>query len=211
VGERLYHQERRGIEFERIEGPSLQARLTSEPQTLVGAARQLARLQRELHAQPGPEALPAQTALLSHQLATSPWLSPGQHQALLALLAELPQGERLCHGDFHPGNLLLSDKGPVIIDWMNACRGDPTADVARSALLFRGHIAITPAGELRAAMERFLDTFLDCHRQAGYLDETRFATWTTLLAAVRLGEGIAEQQAWLSQLVEQGLAGGSFG
>ena len=72
-------------------------------------------------------------------------------------------------------------------------------------------ITITPAGELRAAMERFLDIFLDCHRQAGYLDETRFATWTTLLAAVRLGEGIAEQQAWLSQLVEQGLAGGSLG
>ena len=35
----------------------------------------------------------------------------------LTRLAELPDGDALCHGDFHPLNLFLSDSGAIVIDW----------------------------------------------------------------------------------------------
>jgi aminoglycoside phosphotransferase (APT) family kinase protein len=47
-------------------------------------------------------------------------------------------GDKLCHGDFHPANILCTAKGPVIIDWSAATRGTPTGDVARTASLIRG-------------------------------------------------------------------------
>ena len=42
-------------------------------------------------------------------------------------------GDRLCHNDFHPDNIIFrtpEEGGPVIIDWERAGVGDPIADVA---------------------------------------------------------------------------------
>jgi aminoglycoside phosphotransferase (APT) family kinase protein len=40
------------------------------------------------------------------------------------------RGEQLAHFDLHPDNVLLSPRGPVVIDWSNASRGDAADDVA---------------------------------------------------------------------------------
>jgi len=32
-------------------------------------------------------------------------------------IADLPTGLSTCHGDFHPGNVLLGKTGPMLIDW----------------------------------------------------------------------------------------------
>ena len=71
-----------------------------------------------------------------------PWLIPRQaagladlHERLHAIPApaELPPagaGDRLLHLDLHPENVLISDAGPVVVDWTNARRGEPALDVA---------------------------------------------------------------------------------
>ncbi len=56
-------------------------------------------------------------------------------QSVLTLLQTLPDTNQLCHNDFHPANILMDDQGPVIIDWMDAARADPLADVARTLIL----------------------------------------------------------------------------
>ncbi len=50
----------------------------------------------------------------------------------------LPDGNSLCHGDFHLGNLLLSQDASEkvwVIDFMNLCHGPKEYDVARSYVL----------------------------------------------------------------------------
>jgi aminoglycoside phosphotransferase (APT) family kinase protein len=55
--------------------------------------------------------------------------------------APLGRGERLLHLDLHPLNVMLGPKGPVVIDWTNACRGDPAVDVALSwAIIAAGQV-----------------------------------------------------------------------
>lgn len=50
---------------------------------------------------------------------------------LHARLHEIPhEGGALLHRDLHPGNVILSPSGPVVIDWTNAGVGDPALDVA---------------------------------------------------------------------------------
>ena len=44
---------------------------------------------------------------------------------------------KVCHGDFNPSNIIISDNGdPYIIDWSHATQGNASADAARTYLLF---------------------------------------------------------------------------
>ena len=45
------------------------------------------------------------------------------------------EGPVLCHNDLHPGNVLLTDHGAVVIDWESASRGEPDRDAAHMWLL----------------------------------------------------------------------------
>jgi aminoglycoside phosphotransferase (APT) family kinase protein len=45
-------------------------------------------------------------------------------------------GDRLLHVDLHPLNVIMSPtRGPVVIDWSNAARGDPLFDVGLTYIL----------------------------------------------------------------------------
>ncbi len=53
-------------------------------------------------------------------------------------LEGMPKHKKLCHGDFNPSNIIISDDGkPYIIDWSHATQGNASADAARTYLLFR--------------------------------------------------------------------------
>ncbi|HEY6746641.1 MAG TPA: phosphotransferase [Mycobacteriales bacterium] len=60
---------------------------------------------------------------------------------LLAWLHTVPArgtadpGARLLHLDLHPGNVVLTAAGPVVIDWCNAADGPPGLDVGMTALI----------------------------------------------------------------------------
>jgi aminoglycoside phosphotransferase (APT) family kinase protein len=44
-------------------------------------------------------------------------------------------GRRVLHLDLHPGNVMLTPDGPVVIDWSNGAAGPAGADVAMAALI----------------------------------------------------------------------------
>jgi hypothetical protein len=47
-------------------------------------------------------------------------------------LVDLADGAAVCHGDMHPGDVILAPSGPTVIDWMTATCGPPEADLART-------------------------------------------------------------------------------
>jgi Phosphotransferase enzyme family len=49
---------------------------------------------------------------------------------LLSCRRRWARGGGLVHLDLHPGNVVLTASGPMVIDWPNAARGDGLADVA---------------------------------------------------------------------------------
>ena len=68
-------------------------------------------------------------------------LDKSRKRELHDAIVDMPHGDRLCHGDFHPLNILGDTLDPVVIDWLDARRGDPVADVCRSYLLLKLHAA----------------------------------------------------------------------
>ncbi len=58
--------------------------------------------------------------------------------AAFGKIDRLPDGNNVCHGDFHPLNVLVDDAGNAkVIDFMNVCRGPKLYDIARSYFLMR--------------------------------------------------------------------------
>ena len=52
-------------------------------------------------------------------------------------LDAMPKHNKVCHGDFNPSNIIITDEGtPYIIDWSHATQGNASADAARTYLLF---------------------------------------------------------------------------
>ena len=68
-------------------------------------------------------------------------------------LEGMPKHNKVCHGDFNPSNIIISEDGtPYILDWSHATQGNASADVARTYLLFWLN------GDSEGA-ELYLDTF----------------------------------------------------
>lgn len=52
-------------------------------------------------------------------------------------LESMPKHTKLCHGDFNPSNIIVTEDGTYyILDWSHATQGNASADVARTYLLF---------------------------------------------------------------------------
>lgn len=61
-----------------------------------------------------------------------------ENHVLEEKILALPEGNCICHGDFHPGNIILTQSNTaVIIDFMNVCRGRWEYDVARTYFLIK--------------------------------------------------------------------------
>ncbi|MBA3265429.1 MAG: phosphotransferase, partial [Nocardioidaceae bacterium] len=68
--------------------------------------------------------------------------------------------DRILHLDLHPGNVLLSPRGPVVIDWRNATEGPADLDLALSALIL-AEVAVEKANPLASAASLLLSAFLE--------------------------------------------------
>jgi aminoglycoside phosphotransferase (APT) family kinase protein len=52
-------------------------------------------------------------------------------------LDSLPRHVKLCHGDFNPTNIIITEKDEAyIVDWSHAAQGNASADAAQTYLLF---------------------------------------------------------------------------
>lgn len=54
---------------------------------------------------------------------------------VLQALDKLKDGNILCHSDFHPGNIFISNGQAIVIYFMNVCHGDFLYDIARTVFL----------------------------------------------------------------------------
>lgn len=198
---------RAGIVCERIQGPSMLDALARRPWVLPRSAHHFAEVHAAMHACHRPQ-LPSQRATLQHQIQHAPRLSEAARGRALAALDRLPDGDAVCHGDYHPDNLLVTARGPVVIDWMTATHGNPAADVARTILLFQ--VGVLPEGmsiAKRVATEMlrraFLRLYLRSYRGLLPVSEAEIQAWTPVLAAARLNEHIPAEEETLLELAEK--------
>ncbi len=117
------------IVSEYIGGKSLDRLMLENPEDKPRYLGQLARLHRSVHAHTVRNIERMHDEL--NRLIASSDLPATVRFDFHRRIEEMPRMDCLCHGDFHPTNLIFSSTGdPYIIDWEYACMGDPCADAA---------------------------------------------------------------------------------
>jgi aminoglycoside phosphotransferase (APT) family kinase protein len=169
--------------MDRIDGPLFTERVYRDPVTLSA----MAALQLRVHASPAAP-LASLKAKLAANIASVTNLHEAVRASLLQRLAGLPDGDRLCHGDFHPGNVAGPIGRATILDWLDASRGDPAADVCRSYVLIKPMSA-----ELAAA-------YVEAYAAAGGMKREAILKWLPVVAAARLAEGVASEADGLMRM-----------
>ncbi|QDC38814.1 MULTISPECIES: aminoglycoside phosphotransferase family protein [Sphingobium] len=132
---RLDMAEGRAILYPEVTGPTLMRRMRLRPLQSGSCLRDMAALHRRIHGEAAP-GLRSLRQVLRTDILYGP-ADRGLQEGAVALLDGLPDGDRLLHGDFHIGNILLSPSGMVAIDWSKAARGDFVPDLLRTEMLLR--------------------------------------------------------------------------
>lgn len=204
VGEIIEIDGRFGLEYERVDGITMAQAFMRKPWKFPVFARQLAELQADMHKRSLPE-LPSQRERYARKINRAGLLPEDLRQAALKALELLPEDDKLCHGDFHPNNILLTSHGPVIIDWIDASHGSPIMDVARSTLLFGGGPLPpgTPAAWLVKILRRmFYQIYLKRYLQLNPVDRQQLSNWIPVAAAARLDENIIADEVRLLSIAQ---------
>ena len=181
--------------YERVDGSSMWEHMIEQPARVPAYARSLAELQAHLFALVPSVSLPVLGDRLTCKIRRAAALADPALVAALELVGTSTPS-RLCHGDLHPGNVIMSSAGPVLIDWFDAARGAPIADVARTSLLLsaRAH-GVTGPSHLPGSDPKLLDlartAYLDAMADLLDLDRDALRRWEAVVAVARVAEGIA--------------------
>lgn len=106
---------------------------------------------------------------------------------LHARLEGMPKHNKLCHGDFNPKNIIITEKGDAyILDWSHATQGNASADAARTYLLF------WLDGDMNGA-EEYLTLFC----QKSDTAKQYVQKWIPIVAASQIVKGKPEEREFL--------------
>lgn len=206
VGDILDIKGRNGLLYERIEGQNMWEVIQKQPWRVISLAEETALLHSNMHASILRPDLPLQHVRLENKLFRGNSLSESLKNDFLTALSNLPLGGSICHGDFHPGNILLSPKRTTIIDWIDASIGNPLADLARTSIIILGATASSqiPQFPLKILLKLFHLVYLRTYFQLRPGGEKEYRCWLPIIAAARLSENIPELKPWLLKTVERG-------
>lgn len=178
------------IVSEYIPGKTLQQLMEEQPAKNDEYLDRFVGIQLAMHARKAPLLNKLQDKM--HRKISASGFDATTRYELHTRLNAMPRHDKVCHGDFNPSNIIISDSGaPYILDWSHATQGNASADAARTFLLF--HLA----GEAGLA-ERYLDLF--CARSDTAKQYVQ--KWIPIVAASQSVKGKPEEREFLKKWVD---------
>ncbi|MEK4426139.1 phosphotransferase family protein [Solibacillus sp. FSL K6-1523] len=130
-----------------------------------------------------PDSIELMYEKLHRQIETANKLNKRQKSYLLKKLDSFTYENRLCHGDFHLFNLIMTDNKVVVIDWVDSSAGDIRADIYRTYLLYSQF-----SSELA-------DMYLRLYCEKSGLVRSEVFHWAPIIAGARLSESVSSENS----------------
>lgn len=199
----------RGIIFEWAGERDLMKAKLGNPLNLNSGAQFMSKVHQDLLNREAPE-LPdlKEEAQRLSRLLPEGTIRPEQSGILQSYLDQLPSGNKICHMDFQPGNIMLNANGYQVIDWSEAVKGAPAADIAMTSLMLS--MAETAPGTsilLRIIIPIFRKAFEKRYRanvtsQLGITDES-LQNWMLAVGIFRMVTwNIESEREFLTGLIQ---------
>jgi|SRR5690554_862231 len=189
----LIRQENRyGIVYERVNGITMTKYIATKPWKVLRCAKMLAELHLSIQKAVDYD-LPSFKDKLLERIEEIDLVEASIKERLKEYIRGLPGGNLLCHGDFHPDNILITNDKNFIIDWVTVAKGNQLSEVARTMVILE--FAALP--EQVAYFEKIMIGFIRKLFAKGYLKHYLRKTgvslkeirkWELPLVAVRLTE-----------------------
>ena len=175
---------------EYIKGKTLAQLMTENPDKFDEYLERFVDIQMEIHSKKAP-LLTKLKDKMNRKISQAD-IDATTRYDLHTRLEGMPRHNKVCHGEFNPSNIIITDDGtPYIIDWAHATQGNASADVARTYLLF------WLDGNIEGA-KKYMELFCkksDTARQ--YIGK-----WLPIVAASQSVKGNAEEREFLLSWVD---------
>ena len=173
------------IVSEYIKGKTLAQLMEENPQKKNEYIELLVDLQMSVHAKTAP-LLNKLKDKMNREIAQTDFDATTRYY-LHTCLEGMPKHNKVCHGDFNPSNIIITENGdPCILDWSHATQGNAAADVARTYLLFLLNDDVSGA-------QFYLDTF--CARSN--TEKQYVQKWMPIVAASQSIKGNQKEREFL--------------
>lgn len=172
-----------------IEGKTLGQLMKENPDKKEEYINQMVDLQLEIHSKRAPLLNKLKDKMI-RQINSLEMLDNIKKYDLLTRLDGMPKHVKVCHGDFNPNNIIVSNDKMYVIDWVHATQGNASADVARTYLLF--------------ALEdqKLADYYLDVFSKKSKTDKQYVQTWLPIVAAAQLSKDKPEEKELLMKWLD---------
>ncbi|ODA40012.1 aminoglycoside phosphotransferase family protein [Desulfosporosinus sp. BG] len=199
----------KGIILQRIFGKSMWAMLVKEPWRFYSFVQQLAGFQHKIH-KFSHEGLPSQKEKFSQAIILSSGILGDKAKKIIDFVDKLPEGDSICHGDLHLGNIIVSNDKLVALDWSGAYSGDPLGDVARTCLLINTPAIPPGIPDIVGTVSAF-SKWMTCwlylieYIGASKANLENLDAWMLPVAAARLRARIPGEEKWLMGIINKRL------
>ncbi|MBL6449586.1 phosphotransferase [Fulvivirga sp. 29W222] len=209
----IHFNGREGIVMEHIQGPTITNILRKSPHKIKTYAQKFAQVQADLHSISVTD-FPSQREFMEKTILNSLGrLGHDTTETILKLFKDLPDADRVCHNDFHQENIIFSKNGPVILDWQEALRGNPIADVVHAVLVQEHPV---PAPILKTSSyyfqlhnkyrKLFAKFYLQEYMKLTNTSSGQIRDWLIPVAATRLFTKVSmEEKDWTEKYIRKQL------
>lgn len=109
---------------------------------------------------------------------------------LLSYLDSAKRHVKLCHGNLEPSNVMISGNKVYVLNWVNATRGNASADAANTFVLLSLHHG-----------KELANKYVELFSAESGISKQNIQSWIPIVAAARLTLGIAEERELLTRWI----------
>jgi aminoglycoside phosphotransferase (APT) family kinase protein len=199
------------IVYERVHGRQL-ADILMETNDKSDIAANFARVHYKIH-QCHIENLPTQNSMIHWQISRMRNILGKDIKRIEELINRLPSKNKLCHGDFHPLNILVDYEKYTVLDWNGCCSGNPLLDVVWTYLTINSPSIEVIYGQIMAnIIKDFSDQYLKYYCEYANVDKCQILEYLPLAAMRRLDDNIScetdiskYENNWLKNIISSSL------
>lgn len=180
---------KRAIILDYVKGKTLEELMKEHPEKLDEYLNRFVDIQLQVHEKKAPM-LSRQYDKFYRKIAESDFDATTRYD-LHSRLDSMKRHDKLCHGDFNPSNIIITENDEAfIIDWAHATQGNASADVARTYLIF-----------YLEGREELADKYLNLFCEKSDTARQYVQKWLPIVAATQSLKGNKEEQELLSRWV----------
>lgn len=199
---------RPSIIMERLNGETMLDEMKRKPFELLKQAKKLAKLHIEVTDSAEGLGIISINDRAAYLIPKAEMLDKELKKFVLEILNQLPRGNDICHGDFHPGNIIISNGQYYVIDWSGVTSGEKLSDIAHTYLLLR-NTPRTPGVNMFQSLiigcsgSIISGKYLSSIEKNYPFDWSEFSRWMVVRAAERIYYGMPTEKEALIKFIKK--------